>query len=600
MFRDLKEYQSLRSIYENSVYPSDRDKQFVKYLEEQNFSDEEIDDLLEYLEDNIEEVTNQFTKELHEELQTISEEVIPEENIVEFVGAALKVGGAFLKGAKAARGAKGLAGFARLGSGFRKAAPVATKIGKEGTKSVSLVRKNLGKLKDGIGNLLKTGASKGKDAAKAVMSNPVVKGVGNVAKATLPIAAAGGVGGFIGAKIAGGGNKKNQSTNTTTTPDSKGGSQPGGASSAGATVGAAGAAGAAGSKAGTSFANAIKLNTPEKKAPSAPSAPEKKAPTTTSSGDKKMGAIEKKNRERFGNKRVDFLKQKQKDFKSMDRAKFREKYPNSQSAKDAKRNKSPMDMRNESLQIANELASVYQKMYQTPSEESLTEDVKNYNALVDFIIKENIVSTVEEADAIIAEIDEQLIESYLIEGVISEGLMDAVNRVKQGVGSAVKKVGDATGGAINKAKEVVGKKINQTKNLVTKTLNPVSDENKKIRSKTAELKKTDKFNSDTGEQGKLKSQISAVKRQRDGKSIADVQAANKQSMQDRARKKNEAFQKKKEEFRRKKMGEEIEKDAYTTVLEYLLSQNHAATIEEANYIMTELDAETIQGIISES
>ena len=608
MFRDLKEYQSLRSIYENSVYPSDRDKQFVKYLEEQNFSDEEIDDLLEYLEDNIEEVTNQFTKELHEELQTISEEVISEENIVEFVGAALKVGGAFLKGAKAARGAKGLAGFARLGSGFRKAAPVATKIGKEGTKSVSLVRKNLGKLKDGIGNLLKTGASKGKDAAKvatskgkeavkAVMSNPVVKGVGNVAKATLPIAAAGGVGGFIGAKIAGGGNKKNQSTNTTTTPDSKGGSQPGGASSAGAT---AGAAGAAGSKAGTSFANAIKLNTPEKKAPSAPSAPEKKAPTTTSSGDKKMGAIEKKNRERFGNKRVDFLKQKQKDFKSMDRAKFREKYPNSQSAKDAKRNKSPMDMRNESLQIANELASVYQKMYQTPSEESLTEDVKNYNALVDFIIKENIVSTVEEADAIIAEIDEQLIESYLIEGVISEGLMDAVNRVKQGVGSAVKKVGDATGGAINKAKEVVGKKINQTKNLVTKTLNPVSDENKKIRSKTAELKKTDKFNSDTGEQGKLKSQISAVKRQRDGKSIADVQAANKQSMQDRARKKNEAFQKKKEEFRRKKMGEEIEKDAYTTVLEYLLSQNHAATIEEANYIMTELDAETIQGIISES
>ena len=46
--------------------------------------------------------------------------------------------------------------------------------------------------------------------------------------------------------------------------------------------------------------------------------------------------------------------------------------------------------------------------------------------------------------------------------------------------------------------------------------------------------------------------------------------------------------------------EAVEKDAYTTVLEYLLTQNHAATIEEANYIMTELDAETIQGIISES
>ena len=601
MFRDLKEYQSLRSIYENSVYPSDRDKQFVKYLEEQDFSDEEIDDLLEYLEDNIEEVTNQFTKELHEELQTLSEEVISEEDIVEYVGAALKVGGAFLKGARAARGAKGLAGFTRLGAGFRKAAPVATKIGKEGSKSVSLVRKNLGKLKDGIGNLLKTGASKGKDAAKAVMSNPVVKGVGNIAKATLPIAAAGGVGGFIGAKIAGGGNKKNQSTNTTTTtPDSKGGSQPGGASSAGASAGAAGAAGAAGSKAGTSFGDAIKLNTPEKKAPTTTSTP---TPTTTSSGDKKMGAIEKKNRERFGNKRIDFLKQKQKDFKSMDRAKFREKYPNSQSAKDAKRNKSPMDMRNESLQIANELASIYQKMYQTPSEESLTEDVKNYNALVDFIIKENIVSTVEEADAIIAEIDEQLIESYLIEGVISEGLMDAVkskfNQAKN-----------------TKLGQFVGKKINQTTNLVTKTLNPMSDENKAIRSKTAELKKTDNIDSaDTGTQGRLRSQIAATKRIRDDKSISDVKAANAAKMKQNLQKRNDAFSKRREEFRKNKQAgksvstnkpvpspmdlrnEATEKDAYTTVLEYLLTQNHAATIEEANYIMTELDAETIQDIV---
>ena len=46
--------------------------------------------------------------------------------------------------------------------------------------------------------------------------------------------------------------------------------------------------------------------------------------------------------------------------------------------------------------------------------------------------------------------------------------------------------------------------------------------------------------------------------------------------------------------------ESVEKDAYTVVLEYLLDQKHAATIEEANYIMTELDTETIQGIISES
>ena len=38
---------------------------------------------------------------------------------------------------------------------------------------------------------------------------------------------------------------------------------------------------------------------------------------------------------------------------------------------------------------------------------------------------------------------------------------------------------------------------------------------------------------------------------------------------------------------------------YDLVLEYLLSTEQAATIEEANYVMTEMDAETIQGIVEE-
>ena len=40
-----------------------------------------------------------------------------------------------------------------------------------------------------------------------------------------------------------------------------------------------------------------------------------------------------------------------------------------------------------------------------------------------------------------------------------------------------------------------------------------------------------------------------------------------------------------------------EYDAYDLVLEYLLSSEQAATIEEANYVMTEMDAETIQSIV---
>ena len=42
-----------------------------------------------------------------------------------------------------------------------------------------------------------------------------------------------------------------------------------------------------------------------------------------------------------------------------------------------------------------------------------------------------------------------------------------------------------------------------------------------------------------------------------------------------------------------------EYDAYDIVLEYLLSSQQAATIEEANYIMIEMDAKTIQSIVAE-
>ena len=46
--------------------------------------------------------------------------------------------------------------------------------------------------------------------------------------------------------------------------------------------------------------------------------------------------------------------------------------------------------------------------------------------------------------------------------------------------------------------------------------------------------------------------------------------------------------------------ESKEFDAYDIVLEYLLSSEQVATIEEANYVMTEMDAETIQGIVNEA
>ena len=52
-------------------------------------------------------------------------------------------------------------------------------------------------------------------------------------------------------------------------------------------------------------------------------------------------------------------------------------------------------------------------------------------------------------------------------------------------------------------------------------------------------------------------------------------------------------------FEKKDKTKKEEFTPYDIVLEYLLSTEQVATIEEANYVMTEMDAETIQGIVSE-
>ena len=553
MFRDLKEYQEIQSIYEESVCISDEEKELLEYLKKQDFTEEELYALSE----NTEEVVRIVVEELLAEEEFLLEQNISKEELIEgLLGVTTKAVGKLIP--KAAAGIKRTFSNPALRKGIKNVA--------KGSKQA--IVNTASKVKKGLGGLVKST----KDTAKKIGDNPAVKAVGNVVKSTVPLAAAGGIGGFVGAKIAGGGNKKTEggTTEKMTTTD-KGGSS----ASAGESKPPSG--GNQASSSGSTAGGSVKGSSPKP--------------------EKKMGAIEKKNRERFGDSRIDFLKQKQKDFKSMDRAKFREKYPNSQSAKDAKRNKSPMDMRNESLQIANDLASIYQNMYQTSSEESLTEDVKNYNALVELIIKENIVSTVEEADAIIAELDKELIESYLTEGVITEGLMDAVNRVKQGVGNVVKKVGAAAGGAVDKAKQVasnvkdkvktaVQTKVQQGRDLATGGTEKLKagNELKDRMAQKQELLKTQQ--SSGGNTGRTRAQIQFLKNKRN-----QMNNPNQPKLSGRER----AQQMAKERLAAK---ESVEKDAYDIVLEYLFSTEQASTIEEANYIMTEMDAETIQSIVS--
>ena len=95
-------------------------------------------------------------------------------------------------------------------------------------------------------------------------------------------------------------------------------------------------------------------------------------------------------------------------------------------------------------------------------------------------------------------------------------------------------------------------------------------------------------------QGKprTKAQMMAAKRIAAGKSISDVKAENQAAMKAKAKERFDAFKAKRAAG---KMNEDV--TPYDIVLEYLLSSEQVATIEEANYVMTEMDAETIQGIV---
>ena len=98
-------------------------------------------------------------------------------------------------------------------------------------------------------------------------------------------------------------------------------------------------------------------------------------------------------------------------------------------------------------------------------------------------------------------------------------------------------------------------------------------------------------------QGKprTKAQMMAAKRIASGKTIQQVKDENKASMKAKAAERFAAFKAKRAE--KKAAMEEF--TPYDLVLEYLLSTEQAATIEEANYVMTEMDAETIQSVVKE-
>jgi len=96
------------------------------------------------------------------------------------------------------------------------------------------------------------------------------------------------------------------------------------------------------------------------------------------------------------------------------------------------------------------------------------------------------------------------------------------------------------GGNIKKKVKDISSNIGNKSKLVINKYNPQSESNKKIRKKE-EIIKSD--TSTRQDKAVAKVQKSALKRKRDGVTIAQVQAKNKKAMQDRARKKNEDWKK---------------------------------------------------------
>ena len=142
--------------------------------------------------------------------------------------------------------------------------------------------------------------------------------------------------------------------------------------------------------------------------------------------------------------------------------------------------------------------------------------------------------------------------------------------------------------------------------LLKNKVDVVADKGPEI--KKVEVKKEPEVSTMT-KQGKprTKAQMMAAKRIASGKTIADVKKDNTDAMRARAAERFKAFKARRDEKKldkqrdfddpNKRMNRGESYTPYDYVLEYLLSSEQAATIEEANYVMTEMDAETIQGIV---
>jgi len=374
MFKDLKEYQEITKIYHDSVNISEEQREINKIFVEQEFTAEEI----QYLDENFDEIITLVSKDILEENQELSEETISEEDLHEVIGKLIKA-----------------AAKSKLGQ----------KVMKSGGKNIVQGAKNIAK------------------GAKELGGKVLSKAKGFVKKAA-PIALAGGLGaGAVKvAQAIGNRSKKNKETikkakDAELDKKIKQGIKDSGMGDKGTAITQKGKEQAAynrGERAAREKLGDPTLNSNVKKK-------EPPKATETEAKPKKMHPIEKKNRARLGDAKVDALKAKNADFKlmrkgTMSKDDFIKKYPKSITAQKSK------GLRDHTEWDA-------------------------YDMVLEYLYSTEQVSSLEEANYVMMEMEQQTIGEIVKE--VKEALID------EGLAKMALKTGAVIGGALL-AKKGVG------------------------------------------------------------------------------------------------------------------------------------------------
>ena len=378
MFKDLKEYQEITQIYNDSVNISEEQRAINKIFIEEGFTSEEI----EYLEENFDELWEnelaQYTQECIAECyegQDLTEEQI--QQLDEVLGLKL------------------------LAKGITKAAPIASKGLRKMNVGIKKGLRAVGRKVGGTAKAIKTGV---KDTAAGAVSlgKSALKKVGGAIKKAAPIIGTGallGTGAALPVAAGYGVYKGIKALRNRGKAERE--AKAGDAGSKAAEGGIKG--GDKSAPAGPKIGDAADKGAQQiKKLKDAGDAADKGAQQIKKTKVKPMSKIEFQNRKRFGDKAIDQKKAMNVDFQGMKKGKmtkqeFIDKYPKSQTAK-----------------------KYYQsdKGYRDYKKSLKKEDIEHldaYDMVLEYLFATEQVTTLEEANYVMMEMDQQTVGQIVTE-----------------------------------------------------------------------------------------------------------------------------------------------------------------------------------------